>query len=116
MKVAPIQTEKSLLGFQVAIGTMDFEKVSEERLSTSQFRIRSEAYLLTGQRIDLGTLVLKPSELESDEEDENGEYFNRNRINVDRDYEDKLGKDVILKHKSVKHDNILFHEIRQKQR
>lgn len=79
---------------------MDHEKVSEERLANSQFRIRSEAYLLSGQRIDLGTLLLKPKELE-EADDEEREYYNRNRIDVDREYDDKDVKDVILKHKLV---------------
>lgn len=83
---------------------MDFEKVSEERLSQSTFRIRSEAFLLTGQRIDLGTLALKPSELESD--DEESDYYYRNnkrRNNIDNEYDDKDGRDVILNHQLVYH-------------
>lgn len=75
---------------------MDLQKVSEDRLSKSQFRIRSEAYLVSGQRIDLGTLVLKPSELEN--EDDNEYNYNRNRVSVDNEYEDRDAKDVILNH------------------
>lgn len=86
---------------------MDLEKVSAERLATSLFRIRSEAYLTSGQRIDLGILRLKPSELELDDNDEDDYYrdneidsYNRNR--VDPDYqEERLGNDVILKHQLV---------------
>jgi len=76
---------------------MDLEKVSEERLSTSVFRIRSEAYLTSGQRIDLGTLVLNPAELEPSDDDE----YNNEITSNSRNYEEKEIKDVILRHQLV---------------
>lgn len=83
---------------------MDLEKVSEERLSTSTFRIRSEAFLSSGQRFDLGILELQPSLFteEDDEENEIDTYYNRNKINENsQEYEERTRKNVILKHQSV---------------